>query len=411
MIERKWYKLDNIGILYASTAKKNSPNVFRYSAEIKGKVEEDILQKALNNSLEIFPNFNVNLKKGFFWYYLQETNKKPKVTIENLPICYNIYTNEDDFLFRVSYYKSKINFEVSHILSDGRGSIEFFKILVSNYIKLKYKIKDFHIITKSSRLEKIEDSFYKYYQKKNYKSNNKLKVYNYKGKKMKNQTLFMECHLNTNKVLSLAHKYNTTLTSILVSILIYSFKDELSISDLNKTIKIEIPVDLRTYFNSQSSRNFFALAHIFYKYNSKEDKLEDIIYKVDKQFKEKITINEISKRTNQMVSFEKNLFCRFVPIAIKNIVLSRIYIKSTKMSTTCLSNIGKIEFDNRISEYIESINILTSTNKFQFTICSYKDNLSIGISSKYKYNNIIKNFCQFFPKNNIELKINVSEVN
>ncbi len=410
MIERKWYKLDNIGILYASTAKKNLPNVFRYSAELKDKIDELLLQESLNNTLEIYPNFNVNLKKGLFWYYLQETNKHPNVTIENIPICSNIYNNEDDFLFRISYYKNKINFEVCHILSDGRGSIEFFKVLVSNYIKLKYKIKDFNIITNSSRLEKIEDSFYKYYQKKNYRSNNKLKIYNYKGKKMKNQTLFMECHLATDKVLSLAHKYKTTMTAFLVSILIYSFRDELSISDLNKTIKIEIPVDLRTYFNSKSSKNFFGLAHVFYKFNSKADKLEDIISSVNKQFKEKITIDELSKRTNQMVSFEKNLFCRFVPISLKNIVISKIYQKSSKMSTTCLSNVGKIEFDDQISKYIESINILTSTNRFQFTICSYKNNLSIGISSKYKYNNIIKNFCCFFPSNNIEATINVSEV-
>ena len=411
MIERKWYKLDNVGILYASITKKNSPNVFRYSVEIKDNIDKNILQESLNDTLEIYPNFNVNLKKGFFWYYLQETNKIPKVTIENLPICHNIYNNEDDHLFRLSYYKNKINFEICHILSDGRGSIEFFKLLINNYISLKYKIKDFHIITKSSRLEKVEDSFDKYYQKKIYKNNNKLKIYNYKGKKMKNQTLFMECHMDVNKVLSLAHQYKTTLTSLLVSILILSFKEELSTKDLNKTIKIEIPVDLRRYFNSKSSKNFFGLAYVFYKFNNKDDTLEDIISKVNKQFKEKINLDEISKRTNQMVGFTKNVFCRFVPISIKNIVLSIIYKKSIKMSTTCLSNIGKIEFNDKISKYIQSINILTSTNTFQFTVCSCNNDLSIGISSKYKYNNIIKNFCRYFSTNNIEITINVNEVN
>ena len=80
------------------------------------------------------------------------------------------------------------------------------------------------------------------------------------------------------------------------------------------------------------------------------------------------------------------------------------------MSTTCLSNIGKIEFNKEISKYINNISVLTSTNNFQFTICSHKEDLSIGISSKYKYNNIIKNFCCFFPKNNIDININVSEV-
>ena len=137
MIEKKWYKLDNIGILYASITNNNYPNVFRYSAIIKDKIDKDILQKALDNTSDIFPNYNVNLKKGLFWYYLQETNKKNKVSFENKPVCDNIYKDEDDFLYRVSYYKNKINFEICHILSDGRGSLEFFKLLIGNYIKIK----------------------------------------------------------------------------------------------------------------------------------------------------------------------------------------------------------------------------------------------------------------------------------
>ena len=410
MIDKKWYKLDNIGILYASITNKNFPNVFRYSATLKEKIDKNILQESLNNTIEIYPNFNVNLRKGIFWCYLQETDKKNKVTIENKPICYNLYKNEEDFLYRVSYYKNKINFEISHILSDGRGSLEFFKILVSNYIKLKHNLNKVEIITKSSNIEKTEDSFDKYYEKNSYKKDNKEKIYNYKGKKMKNQTLFFDCHLNTKEVLLLAHKYNTTLTSFLTSVLIYSFKDELSTKDLDKTIRIEIPVDLRKYYNSNSSKNFFGLAHISYKFNSKKDTLEDIIKNVSKQFKENINIDKLSKRANQMVYYEKNVFCRFAPIFFKNIVLSIIYKCSFNMSTTCLSNIGEIKFKEEISKYINSISVLTSTNNFQFTICSHKEDLSIGISSKYKYNNIIKNFCCFFSKNNLDININVSEV-
>jgi len=92
------------------------------------------------------------LKKGFFWYYLDETRKKCKITKENLPVCFKIYNNSDDFLYRISYYQKKINFEVSHILSDGRGSIEFFKLLLTNYISIKYNLNLSSIENNKSQL-------------------------------------------------------------------------------------------------------------------------------------------------------------------------------------------------------------------------------------------------------------------
>jgi len=106
---KKWYKLDNVGKFYASTSNSIIPKVFRYSAYLYENINEDILQIALNKTIEIFPNFNVNLKRGFFWYYLDETSKQNKVTKENLPICFKLYNNSDDYLFKVTYYKKKIN--------------------------------------------------------------------------------------------------------------------------------------------------------------------------------------------------------------------------------------------------------------------------------------------------------------
>ena len=130
MKTKKWYKLDNIGKFYASIKNTKTPKVFRYSAVLKEDIDKEILQDALNKTIEIFTNFNVNLKRGLFWYYLDETNKKNIVTEENLPICFKIYNNSDDFLYRVSYFKRKINLEMSHILSDGKGGIEFLKLLI-----------------------------------------------------------------------------------------------------------------------------------------------------------------------------------------------------------------------------------------------------------------------------------------
>ena len=87
----------------------------------------------------------MSFKKGFFWSYLETSDKKVRVELENNPICFKIYKDEDDILFRVNFYKRRINFEVSHILSDGRGSLNFFKCLVYKYLILKYNIRNVEV--------------------------------------------------------------------------------------------------------------------------------------------------------------------------------------------------------------------------------------------------------------------------
>lgn len=412
MNNSKWYRLDNVGNFYSFIVNKQFQNVFRYSITLKEDVEQKILQEALNTTMEIFPNFNVSLKRGFFWSYLEDKKNTYTVNKEDLPICFKMYNNSNDFLYRVSYYKKRINFEISHILSDGRGSVEVFKNLISNYIKIKYNLMDVDTTTNTSYIEKSEDSFCKYYKKTktNDKQNSIRNIYHYRARKMKNKTRYLEAHLHIDDILNLAHNYNVTLTAFIVSVLIYSFKDVMSEKDLKKNIKIDIPVDMRKHYKSSSSKNYFGLTSVVYKYKTRDDKLEDIIKDINNQLKTNLTSEKLSIRVNKMVSFEKNIFCRVTPIFIKQIVLKTIDYFSSYMSTSCVSNIGKITFANPITPYIKDVNVLTSTTGFQFTLCTYENNLSIGISTKYKYNEVIKNFCNYFSKQDIEMIINVSEV-
>lgn len=413
MANKKWYRLDNVGHFYSSIENTKQPKVFRYSAVLEDNIDKEVLQHALNKTVEGFKNFNVNLRKGFFWYYLDGTSKINKVSEENLPICYKLYNSSDDFLYRVSYFKRKINFEISHILSDGRGSIEFFKLLITNYVNEKYNLNVDTTKDNKSESEKTEDSFTKYYQKlKSEKEvkQGKQKPYIYKGKKLNNQTLFMECHMDAKKVLDLAHKYDTTLTTLLTAVLIYSFKDEMKLSDMDKYVKIDIPVDLRGYFKSSSSMNFFGVTTVSYKFNSKEDTVEDIIKEVNAQLKENLKKENLIKRVNMMVSFEKNWLCKVAPFFVKDIVLRVADKIASRMGTTCLSNLGVIKLDKEVEDKIESISVLTSTTGFQVTSCTLKNDLCIGVSSNYVHNEIIRTFLKFFSSNDINIKVDVSEV-
>ncbi len=91
MKNTEWYKLDNMGVYYASTKDRKNPTVFRFTATMKDEVDVVNLRVALEDTMEVYPNFNVTLKKGLFWYYLEEEHHLPDIKEENKAVCARVY--------------------------------------------------------------------------------------------------------------------------------------------------------------------------------------------------------------------------------------------------------------------------------------------------------------------------------
>ena len=316
-----------------------------------------------------------------------------------------MYKDSEDLLYRVNYYKNRINLEVSHILSDGRGTLGFFKNIIYRYLNLKYNLK-VETEDNSSIYEKTEDSFDKYYTGPSLRTITNKRIYHYRGRKKKDTT-FLEYHISLTKFKDLAKKYQVTITSLIIAIWIKSFEKVMKEREKKKALKIDVPVDLRTIFPSTTSRNFFGLTSIIYdNYNLA---LQDIATKVNELLKENTKKDKIQVRMNQMISLEKNIGIRIVPSIIKDIALRITDDIVQNNTTSSVSNIGKIEVNKKLSPYIKNFNVLTSTKYIQMTICSYEDDLSIGMSSRYINNDIIKNFCNILKDNNITGIMNINE--
>ena len=121
----RWRKLDNAAKLYSAASNKKDTRVFRFYCELKEEVNPDVLQEALNQTIEIFPTFLMVLRKGLFWHYLEPCNLRPIVKEEYKEPCSRLYIKDKKtLLFEVTYYKKRINFEVFHVLTDGTGATE-----------------------------------------------------------------------------------------------------------------------------------------------------------------------------------------------------------------------------------------------------------------------------------------------
>lgn len=67
----KWRKLDNAALAFPLVTGKNDSRVFRFYCQLKEEVDPDILQKALDQTMEKYPLFQAVLRKGLFWFYLE----------------------------------------------------------------------------------------------------------------------------------------------------------------------------------------------------------------------------------------------------------------------------------------------------------------------------------------------------
>lgn len=396
---KDWKKLDNAAKIFPPNSKKSDTKVFRFACELYDNVDKNVLQNALNITVDAFPLYKSIIKSGVFWYYFEASHFKPVVEEENLPPCSPLYDrNNKTLLFRVMYYKKRINFEVYHALSDGAGALQFFKTLVFHYITIKYeyKFKDKVPLLdiKASAAQKMDDSFQKYYStpasdiKKK-----KVKAYKLRGMKIPEYRIsVIEGIIPVDAIIQKVKEYNTSLTIFLAAILMCSINEDIPLRHKKRSVVLSIPVNLRNYFHSETARNFFGVINVSYNFASGSGELQEVIEHLKNEFRENLTAEVLAKRINNLSSLEHNFLLRAIPLFIKDIALKIANSIVDRSYTSTLSNVGRVDVPDEIKQFISSFDIFVSTNKLQACMCSYENKLRISFTSAFVSTEVQRRF-------------------
>ncbi len=383
-----WYKLDNVGKFYAAQAGNATQTVFRLSAEMTDEVDPHYLQEALASAVQHYPSFNVELRSGFFWHYLEQAQSVPTVSKEELLPCARIHEGRTSTLFRVSYFEKRVNFEASHMISDGRGSLQFFKALLGYYIEARYGVRDavekaWESKCSEGREADSEDSFSAHYERDKAASTSLPKAAHIKGACDRTQPLYLEYHLSASQVHAKAKEAEVSVTSLLIAAIISALGKEAGAHkrQLNRYICLTVPVDLRDIFGSVTLRNFFGLSYASYPVEQSQGPLEEIAQSVQAQIVQAVKPDMIKRRMNRMVKLEKSPFLRFAPVFLKDAALNFADLVSARDVTSAFSNLGIIKMPPAATPYIRAMNVMTSTSSLNFTACTYGDDLSLSIST------------------------------
>lgn len=408
----RWRKLDNSAKIFPIISNKKFSTVFRVSAILKEKIDREILQKAVEYVSDRQIAFKVKLRKGFFWYYLEENTKKPKIEKENNYPCKYIDRNMNNgYLFKVTYFDKKINLDVFHSLTDGNTAIKFLQEIIYAYIDIKGKKEIVKDIEKRELSNNTEDSYLKNYNKKRAKREKSRKAYILRGKKLPLYAIsVVHQFINLEEVKNIASQSKATVTQYLTAVLAYCiYKENLKKYKSKKPIKICIPVDLKKYFNSNTATNFFSYITIEINVSNKSNyTFEEILDIVVKEFKFKLTQEKVEETMASNVKIGNNFFVKIIPLYLKKFTVNLSYIEIRKYTTTTLSNLGKVNVKEGYKQYIENFLFLLAPEKVEKTKCSiisFENNLVFTFTSILQDKKISNAFFDFLSERGVKIHI------
>ena len=164
----RWMRLDNAAKIYPAAKRRNWNNFFRLSATLTEPVDTAVLRSALDVTARRFPSMAVRLRRGVFWYYLEQIPQAPAIQPEkSCPLAHAPFDQVRRCALRVLVYHDRIAVEFFHAITDGTGGTIFLKTLLAEYLCQKYGITVPAEDGVLGRLEEpdeeeLEDSFLRY---------------------------------------------------------------------------------------------------------------------------------------------------------------------------------------------------------------------------------------------------------
>jgi NRPS condensation-like uncharacterized protein len=416
--ETKWTKLDNASKIFPSTYTEKDTKVFRFACELNEPVDPEALQKAVDATVDRFPLYQSVLRHGIFWFYLESSRLKPVVAEESLPVCAPIYLgHKRNLLFRVSYYKHRINLEVFHVLSDGTGALWFMQTLVRQYLSLKSQ--DVCPDSPSqpgnpSISETMDDSFEKHYsgtgafgrKKSRGNAEPKNRAYRVRGTRLpENRTALIEGAMSAKAVLALAHQYDTTLTVFLSALLICSICSEMPARRKKHPVVLSVPVNLRQFFTSSTARNFFSTMNVKYDFSSGTPDLETVIGALGRHFQNELTEEQMAEKLDRFMRLARNPFIRIMPLQLKNLLLRIGSARANRRFTSAISNVGRVSMPPEYECAIRQLSVCVGGNCPKITLCTFRDRLVVSLTSPFRETNIQRAFFRQLSDMGVDVEI------
>ncbi|MDJ1370868.1 hypothetical protein [Gulosibacter molinativorax] len=457
-----WVRLDNASNIFLAARTESDPKVFRVVAETDHEVDPLILQDALDHTYDRYPLYHAVLRRGIFWYYLQDSDLRPAVSPENQHTCAPIYQSDRrNLLFRVVYHRRRITLEIFHALSDGTGALWFLTDLVGAYIRLREAGEQQDAPTQvdlpsahptddvaDAALGLVPDSFAHYFRRRNrgeaipdeVEAARELgasrpeaaeprlpgerpaglgrllrplekRVYRVQGTRTPdNRTRAVELTMPASEVLALARAEGVAVTMYLTAMFFEAIRRSAGDLGTARTLSASVPVNLRQFFPSMSPRNFFATVRVEHTYGEGTDDLGSISRALEAQFRPLASAPSLARKLGRLIKLETMPLLRIIPRPLKDSILRLMNWGNNRGLTVAVSNLGRVVLPEPAESRVGRMLFHVSAARPQFCAMSHGGLLTVSFTSPFSETGHIREFARQLTERGVDVSVAAARV-
>ena len=365
----RWMRLDNAAKIYPAAKRRNWNNFFRLSATLTEPVDTEVLRRALDVTVRRFPSIAVRLRRGAFWYYLEEIPKAPPIQPEkSCPLAHAPFYEVRQCAFRVLVYHERIAVEFFHALTDGTGALVFLKSLLAEYLSQKYGLvipaeKGVLGRLEEPSAEEVEDSFARYAGDVKL-SRREATAYHLSGTpEPDGYKDIVTMMIPADKLRDCARGFGISVTELLCAAMMQAILDiqakDVPRRTARKPVKVLLPVNLRTLFPSATLRNFASYITPEIDPRMGDCSFDELCQLVHHKMGMENNRRTMRAKFAANVASERSPVLRVMPLFIKNIAMKAVFdaVGECK-SCLCLSNLGRVELPEVMTPYVTRMDFI-----------------------------------------------------
>ena len=390
----RWMRLDNAAKIYPAARRPNWTSLFRLSAQMDEPVDVAMLQSALDVTVRRFPSIATRLRRGVFWYYLEEVAQAPVIGPEH---SYPLVRMTRDELrrcaFRVIVHDRRIAVELFHSLTAGTGAMIFLKSLLAEYVRQRYGTavpceQGVLDLRQPTRPSELEDSFLKYAGPVSASRREHLS-WQVRGPVEQTEFCHLTCfRLSAAQTLQAAHAHGVGVTAFLSAAVMMALQQLQAAEEprlhRRKFIRVRIPINLRSLFPSQTLRNFALYSTPEIDPRLGEYTFDEICRIINHQMGMDVDPKRLSTRIATNVGSEKSILVKVLPLFLKNMVMKAVFnAVGEKTAALCLSNLGRVELPQALGDHVRSMDFVLgvpATTGYNCGVLSWGDELRVNFS-------------------------------
>jgi hypothetical protein len=416
-----WYALDHAALIYPPILSDKISAYYRVQATLDEPVDAELLQAALDAVRPRFPYFQLELRKGFFWYYFDK-NVAPNKVVEDsrFPMQKLSARKRGSYLYRVRAFENRLALEMCHILTDGFGALVFFRSLLAEYYRRQGIATEYGDLVFDPAGEpdprEWEDAFSRYAKPGAPRPARGTRAWHLPGLSLPPHTMRVTTGtVSLSAALAASKGYGATLTAYLSAVYLAALQDVQEADPRRpgrnrlRPIRLQVPANLRGFFPSATLRNFslFSLPDIDTRLGHYD--FPQIVGRVKAIMALAFDPKELERTITRNVMTAKNPFIRVVPLVIKNIAMKSIYrTHGENLYSSLSTNVGLARLPASFADRVRRIDIVLPSTPGLKTVAgmiSHGDALSITFGSVIERNDLERAYFTRLVKHGLRVKV------